>query len=640
MNKKILLLFFTILIDVISAQTLSFKDSVKVIKSSGKYYWGIASSKNVTEAEQNALSDLISQIAVNVTSSFEQNISGKNEDFNESVNKVLKTYSTASLRDPYIVRDFYNGKIYVLSYIEKTKIKESFEKRKKLCYDLYQNAIGFEGDDNFSDALKNYYYSIILMNSLPDQNIEISGTNLKTEVPKRINNILKGVKFKLISSREKSPKEKILNFAVSVNGKPANNLQFSFWAGNNSIDACAKDGTAEFSLLGASVTFPALTISIKYEYYNTRNQVKDVAELWNLVKKPEFENSFKVNLNNEETPQIYSNKTGREGKIFNTKDTVKPPTYVKQNNGSLISKIKSGKIKLSLNYKYKCNVKREINKNALLFLELLNKNDISGLNSLLGNDTFLKNKVMNIIKYNKIQLLNDSIHADLNTTVNGYEIRKINVLNKYKSLRKQSKEYLVIDFDKKGNLYDVNFGIMDHLYKEFVEEAKYGNDWGNRQIIIKFMEKYRTAYLSRDLNVLGKIFADNALIIVGRVLKELNIKDFVKYKYEPSESQPTFEQIRYSKKEYLKRQKRIFQTRKEIFLDFSKFNILRKNNTKGVYGISLRQNYESTGYSDEGYLFLLIDFNKVNPQIYVRSWQPQEWDSTSLIGLSNFKINN
>jgi len=64
-----------------------------------------------------------------------------------------------------------------------------------------------------------------------------------------------------------------------------------------------------------------------------------------------------------------------------------------------------------------------------------------------------------------------------------------------------------------------------------------------------------------------------------------------------------------------------------------------KNNIEGVYGISMRQSYTSTNYSDEGYLFLLIDFNDDKPKIYVRAWQPKEWSDDALVELGNFNVN-
>jgi len=52
----------------------------------------------------------------------------------------------------------------------------------------------------------------------------------------------------------------------------------------------------------------------------------------------------------------------------------------------------------------------------------------------------------------------------------------------------------------------------------------------------------------------------------------------------------------------------------------------------------MRQHYNSTSYSDEGYLFLLVDFNEEFPKICVRTWQPQEWSEEKLIKLSNYIV--
>lgn len=102
--------------------------------------------------------------------------------------------------------------------------------------------------------------------------------------------------------------------------------------------------------------------------------------------------------------------------------------------------------------------------------------------------------------------------------------------------------------------------------------------------------------------------------------------------------QPGFEQIQLTKKEYLERQQRVFKNQQDIFIDFSTFEIVKKNNAPGVYGVEMRQNYSSTTYADEGYLFLLIDFNDNDPLIYIRAWQPNEWDSAALVNTSNFRI--
>lgn len=54
--------------------------------------------------------------------------------------------------------------------------------------------------------------------------------------------------------------------------------------------------------------------------------------------------------------------------------------------------------------------------------------------------------------------------------------------------------------------------------------------------------------------------------------------------------------------------------------------------------MEMRQSYASTAYSDEGYLFLLIDFTERDPLIYVRAWQPNEWSDSALVRTANFRI--
>ena len=144
--------------------------------------------------------------------------------------------------------------------------------------------------------------------------------------------------------------------------------------------------------------------------------------------------------------------------------------------------------------------------------------------------------------------------------------------------------------------------------------------------------------MTRDIETINKIFAEEALIIIGRILqKSKKYSDLYEYEQIGSD-QPDVEYLRFAKDEYIKRQKKIFNSQPDIFLGFSNFQIRKKNNIEGVYGVSMRQHYNSTSYSDDGYLFLLIDFNEEFPKIYVRTWQPQEWSEEKLIKLSNYVI--
>ena len=196
---------------------------------------------------------------------------------------------------------------------------------------------------------------------------------------------------------------------------------------------------------------------------------------------------------------------------------------------------------------------------------------------------------------------------------------------------------MVLDFAETGELVDINLSTTDYLYQKFVKEATFGDDWGNRQEIVKFLEKYRTAYMTRDIERVGLMFAEEALIIVGRLIKTKKLESDV-VKYQKLGNQPDVEYLRFAKNEYLARQESIFKSQKDIFIDFGSFNIIKKNNSPNIYGVEMRQSYVSSTYGDEGYLFLLIDFEEEDPLIYVRAWQPNAWSEDELIRTANFRI--
>jgi len=384
--NKIQKLLLTLLLFSISiyAQTSGFKAFSLEIKNSGEYYWGEASSdESMAVAESDALGQLLSQIAVNVSSEFTHNISGSDNNLNESVSKILKTYSTASLSNVDSKKDFSGGQSFIIRYIKKDVVAKIFEKRKELAYELFQNAIDFEGNANHGDALKYYYYSAILMNSIPEQNIKFESTNLKSEVPKRINSILHNIKFNLVASNKKSENEMVVTYAINVNNRPSVNLQFSFWDGNNFIDVEGKDGVANIDLLGGSVNFDKLDVRVKYAYYSNRAEIKEVSELWDLVDRPKFNSDLQVKIKNSTVVMAEPN----------------PKQVLVEESNSNHSKevIKSSRFTLNLNNKDTCKIVNKIGEEAITYLELLERGDRNKLREFLADDQYLIKKTDDLL---------------------------------------------------------------------------------------------------------------------------------------------------------------------------------------------------------------------------------------------------
>ena len=595
----------------------SNKVKIDIIKNSGDYYWGEATAESIDRAQDLAYDRLTKMIAVKVSSTFENIITERGDDLNQTVKQIIKTYSISTFKNVDRYQWPTDDGYYLFLYLKKSEVQKITEERKKLIYNIYENAQQLEKNNDYAYALKSYYFATVLMASIPEQIITYNDVNLTTAIPARINGIIANTRFMLTLNLKLTNKEREIRLKVLVGNKPAKSMEFSFWDGNNQQNVNTRDGEAIIRLYGASVNFDKLDVRIKYKFYECRSEIKAVDELWDLVKLPSFKNKKKIDLNKPAEPKI--------AKIEHPKRTV----------DNQLQDYTSSTFKIKINNRENSLVTDKIGKEVLILLQLIDDHNIQGIRKRYAKDPYIVKKLEAILKYNDISVVDKEIEADLNKFFNGWEVREVRVFTDYSSIRKQTTESLIIDFDKDGNLYDINFGILESLYDSFRELGNRNGDWQNRQVIIKFTEKYRTAFLTRDMDMLDSLFAEEAIIIVGRKLKKNKMKDVSQI----NAQLPEIEYLRMNKKQYLKRQKQIFNSRKDIYIGYSTFKITRKNKQPNVYGVSMRQNYQSTGYADEGYLFLLVDFNEQLPQIYVRSWQPQEWDDRELIKLSSFNLN-
>lgn len=206
----------------------------------------------------------------------------------------------------------------------------------------------------------------------------------------------------------------------------------------------------------------------------------------------------------------------------------------------------------------------------------------------------------------------------------GYQIRQIPLM-----LRPDDKaptaddEYQegVINFNANGTIERFNLTIGTNIYQNVMSKGKTVEEVGRRQQILAYVEHFRTAYNEKDLPFLNNIFSDDALIITGSVTKVKKTDG----------SGISFNKVSYrkqSKEEYISRLKQSFAVNKYINVSFDDVKVVKHPTKEGFYGVTVHQLYSnSSGYSDDGYLFLLWDFRDPNGvQIHVRTWQPKFLD--------------
>lgn len=199
-------------------------------------------------------------------------------------------------------------------------------------------------------------------------------------------------------------------------------------------------------------------------------------------------------------------------------------------------------------------------------------------------------------------------------TGNEYEVRNIPLI-----FAKLDNEYheVAITFDMNARITSFHITLEQNLYENVFSNQNEITDLRRRQIILDYVEQFRTAYNTKDIDFMNKVFSNDALIIVGRnvIVKKENM---------PATTRTEF--FKKNKEQYLNDLRKVFKGNKRIHVDFQDVKIKMHPAKKDWYGVQLKQGFTSDRYHDDGYLFLLWDFTAGDdkPQIHVRTWQPDE----------------
>ena len=217
----------------------------------------------------------------------------------------------------------------------------------------------------------------------------------------------------------------------------------------------------------------------------------------------------------------------------------------------------------------------------------------------------------------------------------GFQVRNIALTIADKEGENKQEE-AVVQITATGEIDDLYFGIEQNKYKEIMRQGVDLKDFRRRQMILDFLENFRTAYNRKDLPLIQTTFSDNALIIVGKVLSEkVDAPDYMS-----SLGKKKVELVRYNKQQYMANLKQSFERNKFIDVRFSEIEIVKHGAKEDIYGVKLMQQWRSSSYSDSGFLFLMVDFeDEQHPLIHVRAWQPEaETTLNDVIELGDFDV--
>ncbi len=190
------------------------------------------------------------------------------------------------------------------------------------------------------------------------------------------------------------------------------------------------------------------------------------------------------------------------------------------------------------------------------------------------------------------------------------------------------KEADAADQNQEGVLVFTKTGIIDNLYlaietkqwKKVMQDGNGVTDLRRREIILNFVENFRTSYNRKDTVFLSRVFSKDALIITGSIVKVKQTDGGDLLSRLPKEK---IVYLRQTKSEYIAKMRKIFAANSYLNIKFDELKVVQHKIYPEYYGVTIKQYWNSTTYSDIGYVFLLIDFsNEENPMIHVRTWQP------------------
>lgn len=591
----------------------SHAQSIDEIKKNSNYIWGEGNGTTMSDAEGEALRQMSVQISVSV-----YNSSYDEESNDNSVQKaVLQSVSSAKFTNVQmrVLEEEPNARVFC--FMPRSEVKKMFEKRASHIANMVDAGKTAESRMMIDEALRNYYWALVLAKTTPEP-VEIEFNDKKGEATSLLPIKIKSVLAMINASVKEIQDDKNIILGFTYNGKPVSSLNFKYNDGQSIVGPIvARDGIGEASM----ASIPAdgklhLTYELRF-----RNEVdptdSDIAGAFNAGILPNINSSVAIAIKNN------SKKKAAAPVLASAEMLAAQPTNDKRsiamqnadNTDDLQKAVLAVEVAISSN-----NPKSAFNyftpEGYTLFANLMAKN---GKVTLVG----------------KAQSHNFII-AD------GYIIgRATNIKRQFRN-GKAFMEKLVYRFNPESRkIESVAFALTQRAENDIMNAAA---SWPevSRWAILNFMEDYQTAFALKRIDYINSIFSDDALIITGTILKKLNNAEraFDRSKSLDLGGPKDIAYSQLSKTEYIDRLRKIFSTREYVHLQFED-NVTRMIdlpaingiNKGAAFGIEIKQRYESTGYSDDGYLTMVFDTRGKLPIIHVRLWQP---DKNNMMSLQEF----
>ncbi len=567
-------------------------EQAEAIKADPNYLWGQGYGENVKEADQGALSDLMSKISVQIESDFtidEREVNtNEGNDSHSTVQNVVRTFSQGTLKNTQNIIISEAPQAVVVRYVKRSELDKAFKEREELIMSYVYSAMNAEKVGRIDAALRSYYWASCLLKSMPNaSSVKMSIDGMKFPltmwIPEQIRTVMSQIKSEItkIDGQE-------ISLLFTYKDKPVTSLDFHYWDGREwSNIYSAKDGMMQVEMLPGTST-DKLQLQYEYEFKGQMRldqELEKVMHIFKSVPYKEATTTIQAGKKSEQKQALATMQMAVQNMSVATHAVAvaQPKDFVKDVN-MVISAIKT--------------------KNYAAVETYFTPEGFEMFDKLVhyGNATVMGNPQL------KFYQLGDRTIC-----------RSVPMRFTFKNNNRAFVEDVTFTFNKEQKIESVAFGLDKAARDDiFNRDAAAWND-SVRMVIATFLENYKTAFALKRLEYIRSIFDDDAIIIVGHMTKQAK-KGGENAKYIDNK---LVKYTRMDKNTYLNNLEKSFKSNQFINIRFTDNEVKKMGKGGDTFGILIHQDYYSSSYGDTGYLFLMVDLNEVDqPCIKVRTWQP------------------
>ncbi|MDO5343108.1 MAG: hypothetical protein Q4F69_11765 [Bacteroidia bacterium] len=609
--NRFLTLFSILILLQSSAFAQNFRDNRKKadgIKANAEYYWGESENcKNQRKADEDAIEQLLENISKD--KSLQTVYFQDSDDEDEQRGRVFHTFAEVLKKNSYdLVLDNTSGTAKCFRYIKKADFANICKQRELRINDYIVQGMAAEEQLRCGDALRYYYWGLMLCHSHPNgENLLFIDPDTGLDSPtyrwllRRTETLLSDIT--VVPRRQDKGGDNEFIFGVNVLGNGINGLDFEYNNGNGTAITSVNNGICHIKLVDHDMSSVTLIINLENrdaakffdpEVYSILNDLDEQIDFPSAKKTVEIDKAKKVK--NIDEMRNYANEF-RES-MQKTEAFVESVQTPEQKYTNMMKTIE----------------KAIYQRNSEMARQLFTADGFTMFQSMLDSG---KGEIIATPNYKFLDFKDKVICRSIPM--------RFDFNNRVSFVRD-----VVFRIDPKTMLVEsLAFRLTDIAESQILSKDKWSND--AKLTLLDFLEDYQTAYALKRREYLNQIFSENALIIVGSVLKEtkksdnINMREEVKIKYDTL-----------SKGQYIANLNRIFNNNEFVNLTFTNTDFNTVSGINDVIGVQVKQEYLSSTYGDTGFLFLMVDLRGAKPVIHVRTWQPKETPVDDKIDANSF----